>query len=85
MAVDFTPDLARIHAPVLLLQGAQDTVFPQAAQDALVTGLTRAVLRVYHATGHAIHWERPEQVAQDLKDFITYSIEHQEVAHGNRP
>jgi pimeloyl-ACP methyl ester carboxylesterase len=85
LAVDYTPNLAQIQMPVLLLRGAQDTVFPQAAQDALVTGLARAVLRVYHETGHAIHWERPEQVAQDLKDFITYSIDHKEVAHGNRP
>jgi pimeloyl-ACP methyl ester carboxylesterase len=25
---------------------------------------------VYPETGHAIHWERPEQVVQDLKEFI---------------
>jgi pimeloyl-ACP methyl ester carboxylesterase len=84
LAVDFTPDLARIQAPVLLLRGDQDAVFPRAGQDALVTRLARAVLRVYHQTGHAIHWERPEQVVQDLKDFIIYSLDHKEVAHGNQ-
>jgi non-heme chloroperoxidase len=84
LAVDFTPDLAQIQVPVLLLRGDQDAVFPRAAQDALVTGLARAVLRVYPQTGHAIHWERPEQVVHDLKDFITYSLDHKEVAHGNR-
>jgi non-heme chloroperoxidase len=71
LAVDFTPNLAQIQAPALLLRGDQDAIFPRAGQDALVTGLARAVLRVYHQTGHAIHWERPEQVVQDLKDFIT--------------
>jgi pimeloyl-ACP methyl ester carboxylesterase len=84
LAVDYTPDLAKIRVPVLLLRGEQDTVFPQAAQDALATGLVRAVLQVYPETGHAIHWERPEQVAQDLKDFFTSSLDHKEVLHGTR-
>jgi pimeloyl-ACP methyl ester carboxylesterase len=85
LAVDYTLDLALIQAPVLLLRGEQDTIFSRTAQDALVTGLARAVSRVYPETGHAIHWERPEQVALDLTDFITFSLEHKEVLHGNRP
>jgi pimeloyl-ACP methyl ester carboxylesterase len=84
LAVDYTTDLANIQVPVLLLRGDHDTVFPRDAQDALAAGLARAVLRVYPGTGHAIHWEQPEQVVQDLKDFIRYSLEHQEVVHGDR-
>jgi pimeloyl-ACP methyl ester carboxylesterase len=85
LAADYTADLGQIQAPVLILRGDQDMVFPRAAQDALAAGLARAVLRVYPETGHAIHWERPEQVVQDLTNFITNSLEHKEVAHGDRP
>jgi non-heme chloroperoxidase len=73
LAVDYTAHLADIQMPTLILRGDQDTVFSQAAQDSLVNGLARAVLKVYPETGHAIHWERPEQVVQDLKEFIMQS------------
>jgi pimeloyl-ACP methyl ester carboxylesterase len=85
LAVDSTADLGQIQAPALLLRGDQDTVFSRAAQDSLAAGLERAILRVYPETGHAIHWERPEQVVDDLKEFMTYSNEHTEVAHGHQP
>jgi non-heme chloroperoxidase len=71
LAVDYTAHLGDIQIPTLILWGDQDTVFSRAAQDALVNGLARAVLKVYPETGHAIHWEWPEQVVHDMKDFIT--------------
>ena len=76
LAADYTADLGRIQVPVLLLRGDKDTVFPRAGQDALVAGLASAVLCVYPETGHALHWERPEQVVQDLNDFMTSSLSH---------
>jgi pimeloyl-ACP methyl ester carboxylesterase len=71
LAVDYTPHLGQIQAPTLLLRGEQDTVFSQAAQDSLVSGIARAVLKVYPETGHSIHWERPEQFIHDLDAFIS--------------
>jgi pimeloyl-ACP methyl ester carboxylesterase len=29
-----------------------------------------ASLKVYEETGHAVHWERPAEVARDLERFI---------------
>jgi pimeloyl-ACP methyl ester carboxylesterase len=71
LAVDYTADLGQIQVPTLILRGDRDTVFSRAAQDSLASGLARAVLKVYPETGHSIHWERPAQVVQEMKDFIT--------------
>lgn len=73
LAVDYMPHLDRIQTPALILRGDQDTVFPRDAQDSLVAGLKTAVSKVYPQTGHALHWERPEQFVNDLKDFITHT------------
>ncbi len=70
LAVDYAAHLNRIHLPVLIIRGDQDTVFSPAAQDALVAGLTSAIVKVYPETGHALHWERPERFARDLEKFI---------------
>jgi len=76
LGVDYAAHLGDIQMPTLILRGAQDTVFSQAAQDSLVSGLARAVLKVYSETGHAIHWERPEQVVHDMKEFIAQTGPH---------
>jgi non-heme chloroperoxidase len=70
LAADYSTSLHKIRMSTLILRGEQDTVFPRAAQDALASGIPQAVLRVYPETGHALHWERPEQIAKDLKAFI---------------
>ena len=84
LAIDSTADLGRIKAPTLLLRGDHDAIFPRDAQAALVAGLEDAVLRVYPETGHAIHWERPEQVIDHLHTFMANSIEHTEAAMRKR-
>jgi Predicted hydrolases or acyltransferases (alpha/beta hydrolase superfamily) len=73
LAVDYTAHLDRIQMPALILRGDQDTVFPRDTQDSLVAGLTTAVSKVYPETGHALHWERPEQFVHDLENFITHA------------
>ena len=70
LAVDYSNQLDNIKIPTLVLRGDQDTVFSQVAQEALELGLRNAVLKVYPQTGHALHWERPEQFAIDVKEFI---------------
>lgn len=70
LAVDYAARLDRIQTAALILRGEQDTVFTQAAQDALVAGLKTAIVKVYPETGHALHWERPEEFARDLDDFV---------------
>ncbi len=40
---------------------------PAAPPAILLHGYSDAALRAHPATGHAPHWERPAQVAQDLR------------------
>lgn len=69
LGVDYTARLGQIEMPALLLRGEQDTLF-LAGQDALAAGLLHATMELYSETGHALHWERPEQVASDIEEFI---------------
>lgn len=67
------PQLDRIKAPTLILWGDKETIFLRPEQDSLVRTLAQAELKVYPETGHALHWERPEQFVKDLEDFIRSS------------
>ena len=70
LAADYRAQLNRIQLPTLILRGDHDTIFSRAAQDALSAGLANAVLKVYPQTGHALHWERPNEFVSDLEDFL---------------
>lgn len=61
--------LPGIAAPALVLWGDQDAICDRASQDRLCQGLADATLAVYRGTGHAIHWERPDEVAADIARF----------------
>jgi non-heme chloroperoxidase len=71
LAGDCKTRLGNIRTSALILWGDRDNFFLRAEQDTLAATLPNAVLKVYPETGHALHWEWPEQFAQDLKDFIT--------------
>ncbi len=62
--------LARHGIPTLLVWGNDDSVFSKEQRDALAARLPDAERLDYEDTGHATHWERPEQFAEDLDDFI---------------
>ena len=72
--VILTPDhasrLGEIDAPTLIVWGEQDAFFPREEQDRLASTIPNATLKVYPETGHAVHWERPEQVVHDLEAFM---------------
>jgi len=63
------PVAARIAAPTLVLQGAEDAVFGVEAQHRLMALLKDGRLRVYPEVGHAPNWEEPETVARDIIAF----------------
>ena len=67
-------ELKKIKTPTLILWGDRD-FFPRSEQDSLVSALPNAVLKVYKDTGHALHWERPESFATDLKTFINSDLQ----------
>ncbi|HEX5834950.1 MAG TPA: alpha/beta fold hydrolase [Pyrinomonadaceae bacterium] len=74
MSPDVGVQLKKIKAPTLVLWGDKD-FFPRSEQDALVSGMPNAVLRVYKDTGHALHWERPEKFATDLNAFFNSDLQ----------
>jgi non-heme chloroperoxidase len=68
-------DLKKIKVPTLLLWGDHDSIFHRDDQQVLLQTIPNASLKVYPETGHALHWERPEEFTGDLLAFI----------HGGRP
>ena len=68
--VDHVAPTARgpIGAPTLLLWGELDEICPREDQERLGETIP-AELIVYAGSGHAPHWERPEQAAGDIAAF----------------
>jgi non-heme chloroperoxidase len=62
--------LREIDVPTLIPWGEQDALFPRGEQERLAAAIPGATLKIYSETGHAVHWERPEQVVRDLDAFM---------------
>jgi non-heme chloroperoxidase len=67
---DYVIELGEINVPTLILWGEQDALFPREEQERLAAAIPGATLKVYPETGHAVHWERPEQFVRDLEAFM---------------
>jgi pimeloyl-ACP methyl ester carboxylesterase len=67
---DFSAELGRVRAPVLIAWGDCDSYAPAADQEALHAAVPGARLIVYTGGGHTFHWEDPARVAQDVVSFI---------------
>jgi non-heme chloroperoxidase len=70
LAMEPAVALGRAGIPSLVIWGQQDAWPPRAEQDSLVAMLRTAQLRVLRNIGHAPHWERPDEFAQILREFI---------------
>jgi non-heme chloroperoxidase len=66
---DFTPDLARITAPTLLIRGERDNIAPADEQEAILASLLGSRLVTLADAGHAPHWENPAQIAALVGEF----------------
>lgn len=66
---DLGPDLPHIEARTFIAWGKRDGVFSLSDQEALLSGISDSVLKEYE-TGHALHWEKPEEAAADLESFL---------------
>ena len=62
--------LGQSRIPTFLIWGDSDGIFSRSEQKALVAALPIASLKVYRETGHAPHWERPNEVSRDLERFL---------------
>jgi pimeloyl-ACP methyl ester carboxylesterase len=67
---DFTPDLARLRVPVLVSQGALDTVILPAMAGTIRDHVPRCEMSVYEDAGHAPFLEEPERFNAELAEFV---------------
>lgn len=70
-ALDLHGELARIHAPTLVLAAEDDRTFPPACSRTLAEGIAGARLSVVSGSGHALVAERPAEVVERLLAFLT--------------
>jgi non-heme chloroperoxidase len=70
VTMDFAGRLNRVTAPVRILWGENDSMALQADQAQLLQSLPQATLSVYQAAGHAMHWEEPQRVAEEIDEFV---------------
>jgi pimeloyl-ACP methyl ester carboxylesterase len=67
---DFRKLLPTIKIPTLILWGDKDTYTLRPAQDLIASLIPNSKLKLYNNIGHAIHWEEPEEFADDILEFI---------------
>jgi len=70
LADDFSDELARVQAPVLLIHAAHDAYVPLADLKLLLDALPRARHELWADAGHAMHWEEPARFAAALVRFV---------------
>ena len=74
MSAKIFNQLQRLSVPTLIVWGDADILTLQADQDRLLTQIKNSRLIIYEHTGHAVHWEEPVRVANDLVNFIDKNL-----------
>jgi pimeloyl-ACP methyl ester carboxylesterase len=67
---DFSGELSRVTAPVLLMWGDRDSYAGESDQRRLRAMMPGARSITYPGAGHAIHWEGPGRITSDLMAFV---------------
>jgi len=62
--------LSELSLPVLLLNGALDTVLPPINSQILFNTIPTATLKVWRKGGHAMIYQYPHEIAASVHDFI---------------
>jgi non-heme chloroperoxidase len=70
---DFTGELSRIVAPVMLVCGEEDALFGVDYQHRLQAAMPHAKLAIMPGLGHSPHWEDPQAAAQLIVAFVDAS------------
>jgi pimeloyl-ACP methyl ester carboxylesterase len=71
LAHDAVDRLGAVHAPTLVLSGAEDTLTSRFAGLDLAAWVPGATFRAVPEASHALLWEEPELVGQIVGDFIS--------------
>ena len=69
--MDWAPDLERIHKPVLVVAGEDDTIVPLASQRAIATRIEGAALVTLERCGHFPEVDCPAAFLQALEPFLS--------------
>jgi pimeloyl-ACP methyl ester carboxylesterase len=69
LRTDLRPILHAIAAPTLIMWGNQDMIFRRGDQETLLSHIPDSTLKEFDA-GHALHWEKPKEVAAALESFL---------------
>lgn len=67
---NLTPFMDELDSPTLILWGTEDTLAGESQQDELKKLIPHAEFISYEGNGHNIHWEVPEDMADDVTDFL---------------
>ena len=70
LALDMTPEIARISCPTLVLVGELDILKHAGFARIIATAVSGALLRVIPAAGHAVVIEQPEEVLAVVQGFL---------------
>lgn len=74
LLADTEKHLHEISVPTLVCWGEGDQVFSETEQNNLATGLPNAKFLRYQDVGHAPHWEKPEAIANDIREFLSTPV-----------
>jgi pimeloyl-ACP methyl ester carboxylesterase len=67
--------LGEIKAPTLIVAADRDQAIPVLYQERLHAGIAQSKSVIFNETGHAIVAERPEELAEAIRNFLKNSIE----------
>jgi pimeloyl-ACP methyl ester carboxylesterase len=59
-----------IKAPVLVLSGGKDPLFPAEHHAALLKAFPGATAHVFPELGHNPNWEQPAEIARHIAEFL---------------
>jgi pimeloyl-ACP methyl ester carboxylesterase len=66
---DLLATLAGILVPTVAVWGDRDALVPRADQQLITDTIHGARLTVYEGAGHAVHWEQPGRLTEELTRF----------------
>jgi pimeloyl-ACP methyl ester carboxylesterase len=67
---DVSARVGALDKPTLVLTGDEDNVIDPRSSELLAERIPGARLRVFRGTGHLFFWERPDEVARALVEFL---------------
>jgi 3-oxoadipate enol-lactonase len=69
--IDYTPTLARIAAPTLIIAGESDVLVPPAQSQEMHKSIRGSTISIIPAAGHMAPMEQPQQVSRAIRQFLT--------------